>query len=217
MKQTIKKSINLFLVEDHPVMRQGLKMMLVEHGYNICGETSTANEAIDLLPSANADIAILDLSLNGETAFSMIAQLRKCAPTVIFIVYSMHDSPLFVENAFHSGVKGYVTKADPVESLIEAIENVIAGKTYLCPTLANNIEQRFLTRGSLSKVLKELSDREMQVLTHIGSGFGCKEIAEKLNVNSRTIETYFARLKAKLGVANNRELVREAINVMHPN
>lgn len=215
MKPLAPETARIFLVEDHPVMRLGLKMMLEEQGFNVCGEAASESEARDLLPSAQADIAIFDLSLNGDTAFAMMTAMRHMLPNVAMIVYSMHDSPLFVENALNIGVNAYVTKADPVETLVEAINSVLEGKQYLGPTLARTLEERISLQSGSELSIKQLSDREMEVLTLLGRGFGHGEIAQQLSVGVRTIETYLARLREKLGIANNRELIREAIRITH--
>ena len=209
-------STRIFLVEDHPVMRLGLKMMLLEHGYEVCGEANCENDAIQHLQETSPQVVIVDLSLNGETAFSTLSKMRKILPSALLIVYSMHDSPLYVENALKMGVNGYVTKSDPVETLITAIEETKAGKKYLGPTLTKNLEERHSPLENFAQILKDLSEREVEVLTHLGNGFGCAEIANQLTLSSRTIETYISRLKSKLGVTNNRELIKEAIRIIHP-
>ena len=215
MKQS-SEPVRVFLVEDHPVMRLGLRMMLQERGFLVCGEAASESEATAALPGAQADVAIFDLSLNGETAFVMLKAMRYMLPKVAMVVYSMHDAPLFVENALSIGVNAYVTKADPVETLIDAINCVMAGRQYLGPTLVKSLEERILHHGGLEVALKQLSEREMEVLTLLGRGFGSSEIAKQLSLANRTVETYLTRLRAKLGVSNNRELIREAIRVMHP-
>ena len=215
MKPQSPETTRIFLVEDHPVMRLGLKMMLQERGFIVCGEATSESEARDLLPSAQADIAIFDLSLNGETAFALMVAVRHMLPNVAMVVYSMHDAPLFVENALSIGINAYVTKADPVETLVEAIESVLQGKQYLGPTLAKTLEERIAVQGGSELALKQLSDRELEVLTLLGRGFGHSEIAQQLTVGVRTVETYLARLREKLGIANNRELIREAIRITH--
>ena len=215
MKPQKPEDTRIFLVEDHPVMRLGLKMMLKERGFIMCGEAASESEAKELLPAAQADIAIFDLSLNGDTAFAMMSAMRHMLPNVAMIVYSMHDAPLFVENALSIGVNAYVTKADPVETLVEAIESVLKGKQYLGPTLAKTLEERIYLQSGSELAIKQLSDREMEVLTLLGRGFGHGEIAQQLTVGVRTIETYLARLREKLGIANNRELIREAIRITH--
>ena len=215
MKPQSPETTRIFLVEDHPVMRLGLKMMLQERGYIICGEAASESEATTLLPGAQADIAIFDLSLNGETAFAMMTAMRYLLPDVYMIVYSMHDSPLFVENALKIGVNAYVTKADPVETLIDAITGVLAGRQYIGPTLVKTLEERIFNQSGYENSLKHLSEREMEVLTLLGRGFGNVEIAQQLSVTTRTVETYLARLREKLGLNNNRELIREAIRVTH--
>jgi len=210
------EKVRVFLVEDHPVMRLGLKMMLLERGFDICGEASTTQEAFVALPNVSAHVAIFDLSLNGETIFEALKQVRYEHRNLGIIVYSMHDSQLFVENAMKLGVNAYVTKADPVETLVDAIAAVRSGRQFLGPTLLRSLEGRLVADSCFVSAMHELSERELEVLTLLGRGFGRTEIAASLALSTRTVETFLERLKQKLGVSNNRELLREAIRIIHP-
>jgi len=207
--------IRVFLVEDHPVMRLGLKMMLEEKGLHVCGEAGNLDEAARLLPDSKAEVAVFDLSLNGETAFPVIEQIRQRLPAIGLIIYSMHDAPLFVDNAMSVGANAYVTKADPVETIVEAIHAVKAGKKFMGPSIAKTLEERITDSSGHGTTIKDLSAREIEVLTALGQGLSRAEIAEKHGLSVRTVETYIHRLKQKLGVDQNRELLREAIRVTH--
>jgi len=209
------EKVRVFLVEDHPVMRLGLKMMLLERGFDICGEASTTQEAFVALPNVSAHVAIFDLSLNGETIFEALKQVRYEHRNLGIIVYSMHDSQLFVENAMKLGVNAYVTKADPVETLVDAIAAVRSGRQFMGPTLTKSLGERLDGNGLVGST-HELSERELEVLTFLGRGFGRTEIAASLSLSTRTIETFIERIKGKLNVTNNRELLREAIRITHP-
>lgn len=208
------EKVRIFLVEDHPVMRLGLKMMLQERGFHVCGEAASTDEAFKALSAAGAEVAIFDLSLNGETIFEVLKQVRYRHQSLGIIVYSMHDSQLFVENAMKIGVNAYVTKADPVETLVDAIAAVRSGRQFLGPTLTKSLAER-LEGGSLAGSTHDLSERELEVLTLLGRGFGRTEIAASLSLSTRTIETFVERIKSKLNVNNNRELLREAIRITH--
>ena len=208
--------LKVFLLEDHPVMRLGLKMLLQERGFDVCGEAETPGEALRLLPASTADVAVFDLSLGGEIAIETIAKVRRRVPQLLLIVYSMHDAPLFIESAFRAGANGYVTKADPVESLIEAISAVKQGQRHLGPSLARTLEERFAANGQLKATLDGLSTRELEVVTLLGQGFGLSEIADRFSVSSRTIESHLMHLRQKLGAQNNRGLTRIVIQFLHP-
>ena len=205
----------IYIVEDHPVMRIGLKMMLHESDCHVCGESSGVENLDSGISVAKPDITIFDLSINGETVFSTIEKVRRNFPQMGQIVYSMHDGPLFVETALKLGVDAYVTKADPVETIIDAIAAVRAGRRFLGPSLSISFEDRLSMNGGLTASLTDLSDREMEILTLIGNGFGRIDIARQLNLSRRTVDSYYERLKQKLGVSCNRELIRRAIDVAH--
>lgn len=207
--------VRIFLVEDHPVMRLGLKMMLEEKGFIVCGEAGNLDEAARLLPESHADVAVFDLSLNGETSFPVIEQIHHRLPNTALIIYSMHDAPLFVDNAMSVGASAYVTKADPVETILDAIKAVRAGKKFMGPTIAKTLEERITGSRGHGTILKDISAREIEVLTALGQGLGRAEIATKLGLSPRTVETYLQRLKQKLGVNQIRELIMEAIRVTH--
>lgn len=215
-KKKSDELVKVFLLEDHPVMRLGLKMLLQERGFEVCGEAETPAEAMRLLPSSAAAVAVFDLSLGGETAIETIAKVRRRVPELLLIVYSMHDTPLFIESAFRAGANGYVTKADPVECLIDAIEAVKKGKRHLGPSLARTLEERLAANGEGNLALKSLSARELEILTLLGQGFGLAEIADRFTVSARTIESHLSNLQQKLGARNNRELTRFAIQFVHP-
>jgi len=125
----------------------------------------------------------------------------------------MHDAPLFVENALKVGVNAYVTKADPVETIVEAIYAVNSGTRFMGPTITKTITERISADSCGFSKIKELSTREIEILTSLGKGLTRREIAEKHCLSVRTIDTYFSRLKQKLGITQNCELIREAIKV----
>ncbi|MBF0502266.1 MAG: response regulator transcription factor [Candidatus Riflebacteria bacterium] len=208
--------IRVFLLEDHPVMRLGLKKMLEECGFEISGEAENPQQALILLQTAKTDVAIFDLSLQGETAFSAIAECRKRYPKLPIIIYSMHDSPLIVDNALHAGANGYVTKADSVETLISAIEEVLKGKRHIGPSLVKELQKQTVELEKQGFDFKKISRREIEVLTLIGQGYGLSEIAERLSISAKTVETHQIRLREKLGVKTNRELTRAAIKFLQP-
>ncbi|MBF0501884.1 MAG: response regulator transcription factor [Candidatus Riflebacteria bacterium] len=210
------KPVRIFLLEDHPVMRLGLKMMLEERGFEVCGEAENAEQALKLLPEAAADVAVLDLSLQGETALQAVAECRQRFPALAIIIYSMHDTPLFVESAMRAGANGYVTKADPVAAIVNAIEDVRQGKQHFGPSLARELQKQDSDLARQGLKLREITGRELEVLTLLGQGFGLAEIADRFCISTRTVETHLNHLREKLGVKTNRELTRAAIQFLHP-
>ncbi len=210
------KPLRVFLLEDHPATRLGLKTMLEERGFVVCGEAEKIEQALALLPSAKADVAVFDLSLQGKTALSAISDFRNRFRKLAIIVYSMHDSVFFIESALQAGADGYVTKVDPVEALITAIGEVRKGKIHFGPSLAKDLEKKSYDPGNSGKKIREISGRELEVLTLLGQGFGQSEIAERLFLSPRTVETHLNRIREKLGVKSSRELIRAAIQFHRP-
>ena len=156
----------------------------------------------------------------GRSAASLpaaaYADLRRVFPKLLILVYSMHDTPLFVESAFRAGANGSVTKADPVETLSVAIAAVKSARRHLGPPLTKALEKGGGDSGGTRVVPDELSMRELDVVTLLGQGYGISEIAGRLKISGRTIETHLVRLRAKLGGKSNRELTRAAIQFLHP-
>ncbi|MEW5982362.1 MAG: response regulator transcription factor [Acidobacteriota bacterium] len=193
----------VLLVDDHPVFRQGVRMLLEGNGFAVSGEAGTTRDALSLINNRGADVALLDLALACESGLTLMEPLReKGIPAV---VCSMHDDHLHVEQALTAGASGYVTKAEAGDTLLEALRSVLRGRPYLSPladdTLTDETEPlvRMGTRVQLSR-------REDQVLQYLSAGYSLAEMASRLDVSARTVETYANRLINKLQLAGMREL-----------
>jgi DNA-binding NarL/FixJ family response regulator len=158
------------------------------------------------------DIAIVDLTLQRGSGLDLIKDLRASLPAVKVIVLSMHEETTDIERAFRAGASGYVMKRESTGQIVEAIHQVSAGKMFANPTILTELTARLVGRAPIASgtVLDSLSDRELEVFRRLGEGRTTREIADELGVSLKTVQTYCARLKEKLGVEDAQELARAA-------
>jgi DNA-binding NarL/FixJ family response regulator len=212
MSTTSKVPRRLLLVDDHPIVRLGIRQMIAaESGLAICGETDSPEEALRIAEASNPDIAIVDLSLGQGAGLELIRRLRSSAPNLPILVLSMHDETLFAERALRAGARGYIMKQEAINGLIEAIRQVLSGRVYVSERMSQNLLERIGHEGlSPGGRLGNLTDRELEVFDLIGHGLATTEIADRLNVSVKTIETYRANIKTKLNLRDGVDLIRFA-------
>jgi DNA-binding NarL/FixJ family response regulator len=204
----------IFIVDDHPVTRAGISALLTQHGgFVVCGESESAPKAIELIPKLSPELAIIDISLKTTSGIELIKNLHSLAPDLKVLVLSMHDENLYAERALRAGARGYVMKDQAHEILIAAVRRVLEGDLYLSEKMKERMLHRFVSNKSdeLTFSIDSLSDREMEVLGHIGNGYSTRQIAAKLNLSVKTIDSYREHLKIKLRLAKGADLVRHAI------
>lgn len=190
--------VRVLLVEDHPAVRVGLRMVLEQLGLQVCGEAEDVRGALEALRASPADLVIVDLSLGGEDGLDL---LQQCSDTPL-LVYSMFEDAAHVTQALRAGARGYVTKRDATEVLGEAVRRLLAGERYVSP----RAEMRLAEAPECLQALEKLSLQEQRVLEMLGQGFTPQLIAAQLAVSPRTVETYCGRLQIKLGVSGMKEL-----------
>ncbi len=202
------------MVDDHPVMRLGLSQLIrAEEDLEVCGEASTAREALDYFGSQSADLIILDIALPDKDGVELLKDLRALRPDLAALIVSMHDENLYAERVLRAGAKGYVMKQEAPGNLIKAIRTVLGGNVFVSPNIAARIVQNFAaTGGTSSSPVGRLTDRELEVFRLIGQGFGSREIAGKLKISSRTVDAHRAHIKEKLGLRDATELMHRAVN-----
>lgn len=204
----------IFIIDDFAMVRERLgSLVALESDMEYCGEAQNAATALPALRKARADLVVVDLSLKDSSGLWLVKEIRTQFPAVLILALSMHDEVSFAERAFQAGARGYMAKREPGACVVEAIRTVLAGRFYTGPALATQLTGRMFggsgrTAGLPSELL---SDREMEVFQQRGAGRGTKEIAEQLKVSVKTIESYEARTKEKLGLKNSTELVRAAM------
>ena len=200
----------LLLVDDHEVVRDGVKKLFDEQpGTILFGEAGTAAEALKLAGEQAWDGVVLDLSLRGRDGLELLKELKQTRPKLPVLILSMHSEEQYARRAFKAGAAGYITKDSPSEELVRAINKVIKGERYVSPALAEKLVLYF-ERGTDGPPHEMLSDREFQVLCLIASGKTVGEIAELLSLSDKTISTYRARILEKMGLKTNAELTHYA-------
>jgi DNA-binding NarL/FixJ family response regulator len=208
MRDNAEKKARIFLIDDHPMVRRGLKQLLTQESHVICGEAGNWQEALEKIGSSGADIAILDLSLGKESGLKLIPSLQRLSIHVL--VYSMHEDIETIERAFAEGADGYVCKRELEDVLFSAVSDLLSGRRHLSPRVARSLADRFLFDPE-EKPEQMLSERERDVFEMLCRGESNADIAAALCISPRTVETYFYRIIAKLELSGMKELRQYAI------
>lgn len=205
----------IFIVDDHPLIRLSLRQLLDQQkGIEVVGEAGGAPEAISGIRQTQPHLVILDLTLRDGDGMDLLKEISSQWPQIKLLVASMHNEPIYVERAMRAGASGYVTKAQPAEELIAAVQTIFLGRLYINPELSDALMRRSFNRESDLKEnpINSLSDRELQVFDLLGGGKSTREIAEKLMLSVKTIETYRENIKQKLSLQNGNELMYRAVS-----
>lgn len=205
--------IRVLIVDDHPIVRQGIAQLINQEADLVtCCEAGNAQEALDLVINEAPDILLVDISLDGVSGIELVKMLKSQHPKTPALVISMHDETLYAERALRAGARGYIMKQEATEKVLTAIRQVLNGDIYLSERMQSKILQRVLGGGDggLSPI-DLLSDRELEVFRLIGCGFATSDIAREMNRSVKTVETHRAHLKEKLGLKNASELSRYAV------
>jgi len=205
----------VFLVDDHPIVRSGLSQLVSqEDDLEVCGGTSSAEEALSRIEKARPDIVLLDISLHDGNGLEIARTLQAQCPNVRILILSMHDESIYAERALRAGARGYVMKQEAPETVLDAIRTVLEGDVYLSPRMTSAFLRQIVTGGSeQSRVgVKRLSDRELEVFQLVGQGLSTREIAERFHLSVKTVETHRSRIKTKLGLRSSAELTHHAVH-----
>jgi DNA-binding NarL/FixJ family response regulator len=213
-KDAIVERKGVFLIDDHTILREGLTE-LINHSPDlaVCGEASTGEEALARIPAAKPDLVIVDLSLPDAGGLELLRTLKVRHPEIPTLVLSMHDESIYAERALRAGARGYVMKHMAITELQAAIRRVLEGNLYLSRRVSDLLVQSAVQAKGARDVhdVHGLSDREFEVLEMIGLGMGTTEIARKLHLSVKTIETYQAKLKEKLDLPDAAKLFQYAL------
>jgi DNA-binding NarL/FixJ family response regulator len=212
-KKSPRKQV--YLVDDHPIVRQGLiKLIEQESALEVCGESGSVTEALAELKQLSPDVILVDISLEDSNGLELIKMVDDLGMQIPMLVLSMHDESLYAEHALRAGASGYVMKQAASNTLILAIEKVLEGEIYVSKSMSNQmLKMAFRSGGEDTRTGTEsLSLRELEVFELIGRGNSTREIAEQLNLSVKTIETYRAHIKDKLQLRSGTELMQRAIH-----
>jgi two-component system invasion response regulator UvrY len=197
----------VLLVEDHQIVRDGLKTLLREQAITVFGEASTAADALSLAREEEWDLAVVDISLGGRSGLDVVREIKQIRPKVPVLVLSMHSEEQYARRAYKAGAAGYVTKDSPRAELASAIAKVIGGGRYVSTTFADRLVVD-LERDTDQPPHQALSDREFEVMRLMASGKTIGEIAQLLALSDKTVSTYRARILEKMHLDTNAELIR---------
>jgi len=201
----------ILLVDDHPVVRQGIKQVLSDAFHPAqMGEASNAEEGMAEIKSTEWDVLVLDLSLPGTSGLDLLKDLRRERPTLPVLVLSMYSPDQFARRAMNAGASGYLTKDSNPNELIKAVGEVIAGRRYLNPAVVGEMVSP-LQPESGQRPHEALSDREYQVLRMIASGLTVSQVAARLTLSVKTVSTYRARVLEKMNMKTTAELMHYGI------
>jgi len=216
--RTVKKRARILLVDDHPLVRERLAEVINrEPDLLVTGEAEDRHEAIALIAAKPPDLVIVDLTLKNSDGLELMKDIRARWPKMRMLVVSMHDESLYAERVIRAGALGYITKQEATRKILLAIRRVLAGTLYLNEKIANHIISRLTAHaGTLAVTPGELlADRELQVFELTGRGLSTREIANRLHIAVKTVETYRARIREKLRLKDTSELLQLAISWSH--
>ncbi len=206
--------LRIFLADDHAVVREGLKALInAQPGMEVSGEAGDGRSACQQVQHLQPDVAVMDVSMPELNGVQATQQLKQACPHVKVLALTVHEDKGYLRQLLEAGASGYVLKRAAAEELIHAIRTVAAGGVYLDPALAGKVVGSFVRHpaGKGPAEGSDLSDRETEVLRLIAEGYSNKEIAGRLTLSVKTVETYKARSMEKLGLHSRAEIVRYAL------
>lgn len=211
-KKTSRKKI--VIVDDHPILRKGLSMLInQEPDLMVAAEADSAQNAMEMIEKYKPDMLIVDISLPGIDGIELIKMVKLRYHDLPSLVVSMHDETLFAERALRAGARGYIMKQEALEKLLTGIRRVLAGEIFVSDTTTTKMLEKFVSGnpGEASSPIGLLSNRELTVFRMIGQGFKTGQIAEKLHLSVKTIESYRSHIKEKLKLDSGTDLLKYAI------
>lgn len=213
--RSIRQKTRIAIVDDHPIVRQGIKELINnEKDLEVCAEAESADEAMRVFKDAEAEMAIVDISLKDASGVELIKKLKEQHANMSILALSMHDEFLYAERVLRAGARGYIMKHEGAEKLIIAIRKILNNQIYISDKMSEKMMRKFI--GGKLEIGESptdcLSNRELEVLELIGKGHGTRQIAEKLSLSIKTVETYRSHIKEKLNIAGATELLQYAIH-----
>jgi DNA-binding NarL/FixJ family response regulator len=214
MLEQTKKTVKILIVDDHPIVREGLAARLGRQpDFEVCGEAEDVADALEKVKTARPDVVIVDLSLKSGQGLDLIKRIKALDMDTKMLVSSMYDESLYAERSLRAGAMGYVNKQEVSEKIIDAIRQVVDGKIYLSPRMTERLLQRAVGAAPqlVQSPFETLTDRELEIFKMIGKGMTTRQIANDLHLSVKTVETHRENIKGKLNLPNSAELSREAV------
>ena len=211
--RTASHKRTVLLVDDHPVVREGLTRRInSEEDLSVCAEARTPTEALRAMKEFHPDVVVVDLELTEGHGLELIKDIRSQPNRVPILVFTMFEEATYAMRAMKAGAQGYLTKNESSERLVNGLRAVLRGEYVLNPDISTKfLQNRLQPGGGSSPAQDKLADRELEVFELIGKGIGTREIADRLDRSVKTVETYRARIKEKLGLRSATALMREAV------
>ena len=203
----------VLIVDDHPMTRAGL-VHLINHQPDlvVCAEAENAADALDAVEVLEPDLVLADITLPGKSGLELIKDIKAIRPGLPTLVISMHDESLYAQRILRAGARGYITKHEGGEKLMQAIRHVLSGQIYVSEKMSAHILETFSGGQAAPErsLIGRLSDREFEVFELLGEGISAREIAGRLHLSTKTVDTHRANIKSKLVIKTTSELISYA-------
>ncbi len=203
------------LVDDEPIMRRGLYTAIKEmNRFKICCEANNVNDALNSVKEYRPDIIIVDIAIEGDRGIEFINFINQEDKTILILVFTRREESIYAERCLHAGAKGFLSKKEPIDTLVSALMTITQGKLYLSSTVSERVLLRIIKNDSShvrASDIEQLSNRELEILHLLGQGKTTGEIAEELNICMKTVQSHFSCLKKKLNVKNFNQLICRAV------
>ncbi len=209
MKKTTQET-TILVVDDHPIVRAGCRQLIMQIPSVMVIEAETGEEGYRLFQENDPDMVLLDITLPGIGGLEVLRRIRANREDAKVLMFSMHEDPVFASRAMQAGARGYITKNNAADHLVEAVEDVLSGKIYLSPDVAQQLAM--LNIGTGTSALSDLSRRELEILRLLGEGKSMTEISGVLGISYKTVANNLTQIKSKLSISKTAELMRFAIS-----
>lgn len=218
MSQTTATRLGILLVDDHPMVRERLADIInAESDLTVCGEAEDRAQAIEAIIAKSPALVVVDITLKDSDGLELIKDIHSRWPNLKMLVVSMHDESLYAERVIRAGALGYITKQEATRNVLQAIRRVLEGNIYVNERIATQIISRLTVPmpDSDDAPARILADRELQVFELTGRGLDTRQVADRLHIGVKTVETYRSRIRQKLKLATPSELLQAAISWTH--
>jgi DNA-binding NarL/FixJ family response regulator len=212
-RKNTKGRKKVLIVDDQPVMRQGLVQVIDgERDLIACGEAGSGAQALNFVAARRPDVVLTEIFLPDRSGIELIKDLRVFQPDLPVLVFSMQEEAVYVERVLRVGGRGYIMKREAGKRLVQAIRHVLAGNIYVSEKMSSKILRTFSGgRADPESPVQSLSAREFEVFEHIGKGLGTRDIAQRLRISVKTVEVHRSNIKRKLHLKGPTEMVRSAV------